>query len=169
MRLISSIILSACIFGAAACGEDPPSDTFADNFVACGGDVAIGSAWDFVAARVIAGGDGCPEATAASGTLFLQSTGRYSLNPDIAAWKLRPGSMCGFKIAYGGFYRVEGSKICFGDSSAEGSAIPCEGPPPTPQHGVADFCIISGSELRMRSENMLGLTFLAEMELTRRP
>lgn len=163
MRSLVFALISSMFLGLAACGgDDPPSDTF----VACGGDVIAG--WDFVAARVIAGGDGCPDATAAMGTLFFQSSGRYTINPDIDAWKLTPGSACGFMTSYGGFYRVEGSKICFGDSSAQGSAIPCEGTPVTAQHGVADFCV-EGDTLTLRSSSLLGLTFLGEMELTRRP
>lgn len=159
MRILALAVLATSI---AACGGDPPSD----GFVPCGGDVVAG--WDLTALRAIAGGDGCPETPNPTGFIFFQPNGRYSLSMDTGAWMKSPGAGCGFMTAYGGFYRVEGRKICFGDSSAEGSAIPCEGTPPTTQHGVAEFCV-EGSRLTLRSDNLLGLTFLEEMQFSRRP
>ncbi|MEQ8279730.1 MAG: hypothetical protein RMA76_04550 [Deltaproteobacteria bacterium] len=142
MNRIARTSLLSITFALAACGGDDDA-----GFEACGGDPVAG--WDLVAAEFEAAQpDGCTGGV--SGTVFFNPNGRYSINLDIQAWKKTGGASeaCGFTAVYGGFYRVQGSTICFGDSSAEGDAIPCDGTRPTQLHATAEFCVEGGLALR---------------------
>jgi hypothetical protein len=145
----------------SSCGDQP-----LEEFIACGGDL-VGTQWNLTFARVLEGGDGCTE-SAATGTLVFNTNGRYSITANHTAWKQTAAAgMCGVATSFGGFYRLEGRQICFGDSSAEGSAIPCDGSMPTQQHAVADYCV-TGDRLVLRSKTFIGLRFPGELELSRR-
>lgn len=151
----------AAVLSMVSCGDDEP-----EEFVACGGNLN-GTQWDLASARVLEGGDGCTESTA-TGVLVFNTNGRYSITANHTAWKqTAAAASCGVNTSFGGFYRIEGSRICFGDSATSGNAIPCDGSMPTAQHAVADYCL-KDSRLVLRSENFIGLRFPGELELTLR-
>jgi hypothetical protein len=146
----------------AACSGDDDGDD--GSFSACGGDPVAG--WDLASSALTGSTDMCMGGV--SGFIFFNDNGRYSLSVDIKDWKPSPADACGFTAAYGGFYRVDGTKICLGDSSAEGAAIPCDGTRPTTQHAVVDFCV-GGAQLHLSSDHFLSARVPTVLTLTRRP
>lgn len=159
MRTWSGLLL--LLLAACSGGDDDDA-----GFTACGGDPIAG--WDLTTATFEAAQpDACVGGV--SGFLFFNDNGRYSINLDIQAWKKAASDpACGFTAVYGGFYRVDGAKICLGDSSAEGDAIPCDGSRPTSLHATADFCV-TGDTLELRTDSFLDPRVSTVLTLTRRP
>lgn len=153
-----------CLFSAmglaalVSCGDDAA-------FEACGGN-AVG-AWTIVSTSLVQGSsDDCSGSGASSGDLFLNPNGRYSIMATVP-WRKTPDAPCGFTSLYGGFYRVKGSQVCFGDSSVQGEAIPCGETRPTSFNAVADFCV-KARRMRLRSSGGLLLEAPIELELEQR-
>lgn len=145
----------------AACSGGDEDDT---GFDACGGDPT--GDWNLVSSARSGSTDMCMGGV--GGFISFNENGRYSLRVDIMDWQRTAADNCDFDLARGGFYRVDGSKLCIGDSSAEGPAIPCDGSRPTTQHAVADFCVV-GDQLQLRSDHFLETSVSTTLTLTRRP
>jgi hypothetical protein len=151
-----------------ACGTEESTD-----FTACGGELVGASettrVWDFTG--VTLGGTSCSTdpATVEGFLNFNRTTGRYSVNVKTNAWRSATGA-CGLDTTYGGFFRQEGSKVCFAESEADLAAFPCDESgyeaSARPRSAGADYCV-SGSTLQLSTRTFGGVGGAAVLTLTR--
>lgn len=165
MRLLLSC--AALTLALTACGgttEDVP--------LTCDG-VLIGAGetnrlWDF--SGVTLDRSVCEVAAPTlSGFLSFNANGRYSVNAKGNVWIFPGAAGCGFDTTYGGFYKVEGNKVCFAESEADLAAFPCDGSghdvSARPRSAGATFCV-SGRNLELTSRTFIGLSAEAVLKLT---
>lgn len=159
----------ALICTVAACGGDDDSST---DFSPCGGNIE--RRWNFTRAEVEGDGDGCGvadgEATIAGLLAFTPATRRFSVSPiDVKLWKKDASSACGFREPFGGFYKVNGNRVCFAVDQATVDASPCDGSEnlgaSDPKYGSADYCV-QDNVLTLSSSDVFYLRFPALMTLS---
>lgn len=151
------LLLGALSVGLTACGGGDD-----DAFVACGGDLTGGGArvWNFN--RVALSGAACgADAASLTGFVSFNGSGRYSVNAKATGWSLPGQSDCGFNTTYGGFYKAEGSKVCFAETEADLAAFPCDesgfDAVARPRSAGADYCV-TGPALELSTRSFIGLT-----------
>ena len=158
----------ACVLLTAGCGGDPVDEP--DPFTACGGDIVAG--WDFSAVTFPAGGDQCPALAAGDagvdGFIVFNANGRYSLSLKVKAYQQASTGACDFAAAYGGFYRVVGSRVCLEGSAVEGTAIACDSDTAAASRGVGKFCV-AGDALTIESSSLFDLGVVGRLALIRKP
>jgi hypothetical protein len=95
---------------------------------------------------------------------FNSGTGRYSVNAKVTGWSLPGQADCGFNTNYGGFFRSEGSKVCFAETEADLAAFPCDesgfDAAARPRSAGADYCV-NGNTLSLSTRSFIGLSGVA--------
>ncbi len=167
MRLLLSC--AALTLALAACGgsEDPPATC--DGALLGAGE--SNRLWDFTG--VTLDRSVCEVATPSlSGFLSFNGNGRYSVKAKGDAWIFPGAAGCGFDTTYGGFYKIEGDKVCFAETEADLAAFPCDESghdvSARPRSAGATFCA-SGSNLTLTTRTFIGLSAQATLKLTRAP